>query len=146
MRYYLKLLAENETLAEVLTGTGIWSVAWLVLVLIFSKSRLHAVVGLLTGTALSVFYIINLYSSIDASLDFDEKGAVAYTRKKYVLRYLVVCVVYVAMAVTDFGSIYTCFAGIIGIKIGAYIQPFVRRYVYKRIDPPGKAIGIEKEM
>ncbi len=127
-------VTKNETLAEVLAGIAIWGALWLIGILLFSDDRLHGVIGLLAGLSLAVFYIINLYHSIEGALDFDEKGAVAYTRKKYVIRYLVVCVFYVAVAATGIGNVITCFAGIIGIKIGAYIQPFVRRYVFRRKD------------
>ncbi|MCR4655673.1 MAG: hypothetical protein K5770_05520 [Lachnospiraceae bacterium] len=130
----MNAVTKNETLAEMLAGIGIWGALWLIGILLFSKDRLHGVIGLIAGLALAVFYIINLYRSIEGALDFDEKGAVAYTRKKYLIRYLVVCIVYAAVAWTGIGNVITCFAGIIGIKIGAYLQPFVRRYIFRRID------------
>ena len=64
---------------------------------------------------------------------------------KYLIRYLVVCAVFAATALTGIGSIYTCFAGIMGIKLGAYLQPLVRRYIFKRIDPPGEPMPDEPD-
>ena len=138
-------LRESETLTEMLCGEAIWSLLWAAGILIFSKDRLHAIAGLAIGTALALFYTVNLYMSVEGSLDFDEKGAIAYTRKKYLIRYLVVCAVFVVTALTGIGSIFTCFAGIMGIKLGAYLQPLVRRYIFKRIDPPGEPMPDEPD-
>ncbi len=130
----MNAVIKNETLEEMLAGIGIWGALWLTGILLFSKDRLHGVTGLIAGLALAVFYIINLCRSIEGALDFDEKGAVSYTRKKYLIRYLVVCVVYAAVAWSGIGNVITCFAGIMGIKIGAYLQPFVRRHIFRRRD------------
>ncbi|HAG68483.1 MAG TPA: hypothetical protein DCL38_00755 [Lachnospiraceae bacterium] len=129
---FIRHAHENETLSEVLAGIILWSGACLVASMLLCRDRPRAVVGLIAGTALSVFYILNLYSSIEGALDFDEKGAVAYTRKKYLIRYLVICICFTLVAATGAGNIYTCFAGIMGIKIGAYIQPLVRKYIFRR--------------
>ncbi|MBQ7562718.1 MAG: hypothetical protein IJT16_01865 [Lachnospiraceae bacterium] len=141
----MRRLLSNETLAELLTGIGVWGILVLIVVLIVSERKLYGTVGLIVGIGLAAFYAVNLYTTIDASLELDEKGATAYTRKKYLIRYLVVCIVYIALALTDIGSLFSCFAGILGIKIGAYLQPFVRKYIYKRIDPPGEALPSEDE-
>ena len=141
----MKMKSANETLTEMLSGELLWSLLWAAGILIFSKDRLHGVAGLVTGTALALFYTVNLYLSVEGSLDFDEKGAIAYTRKKYLIRYLVVCAVFTVTALTGIGSIYTCFAGIMGIKLGAYLQPLVRKYIFKRIDPPGEPLPDELE-
>ncbi len=139
------LFPENETLTEMFCGEAVWSLLWAAGILIFSKDRLHGILGLVIGTALALFYTVNLYMSVEGCLDLDEKGAIAYTRKKYLIRYLVVCAVFVATALTGIGSIYTCFAGIMGIKLGAYLQPLVRRYIFKRIDPPGEPMPDEPD-
>ena len=133
-------IRSNDTLKELLTGIAVWGMLVLAFILIFTKRKLYGTIGLIVGLLLAVFYVINLYTTIDASLDLDEKEAAAYTRQKYLIRYVVVCVVYVILALTDAGNLFTCFAGILGIKLGAYLQPFVRRYIFRIIDPPGTAL------
>ncbi len=130
----MNLLKKNETLGEILAGIGLWALLVLIIVFFIPGDKLVNISGLIIGTALAVFYIINLYSSIEASLELDEKGATLYTRKRYIFRYIIVAAVYVATAMTGIGSIYTCFAGIMGIKLGAYMQPFVRKYIFRRRD------------
>ena len=58
----------------------------------------------------------------------DEKSARAYLQKKASLRYIVVCGIIVALALSGTGNPLTFFAGIMGLKIGAYIQPFVHKF------------------
>ncbi|MCR4740383.1 MAG: hypothetical protein K5886_09035, partial [Lachnospiraceae bacterium] len=101
----MERIRSNETLSEFLTGVGVWGAVVLIVSMIVSKRRLYAAAGLLVGLILAVFYIINLYSSIDASLDFDEKDAVVLARKKYLFRYLVICAGYVALALSGIGSL-----------------------------------------
>ncbi|MCR5790744.1 MAG: hypothetical protein K6G83_12715 [Lachnospiraceae bacterium] len=136
----LKNLRTNETLQEFLTGIGLYGGVCLAAALIFSERKLYAVIGLVIGLLAAVFYVLQLYHAIDASLDYDEKGAAACMRKNFLIRYLVVAAVAVLTAVTDIGSIFTCFAGILGVKLGAYLQPFVRRHFFKRIDPPAEPL------
>ncbi|MCR5735090.1 MAG: hypothetical protein K6G22_10830 [Lachnospiraceae bacterium] len=138
-------LFENSTLKEMLTGIIIWAVLWQIGIFIYPHDRLYNSSGLWIGIFLAVFYSISLFRSIQSSLDYDERSAVTYSRKKFLLRYGIVCIVFVITALLKAGNLICLFAGLMGIKIGAYLQPFVRRRVYGIIDPPGKPLPEDME-
>ena len=138
-------LSENTTLKEMLTGILIWALLWQTGILIYPRQRMYNTTGLWIGIFLAVFYSISLLRSIETSLEYDEKSAVTYSRKKYLLRYGIVCIVFVLTALLKAGNLLCLFAGLMGIKIGAYLQPFVRRRIYGIIDPPGEALPEDAE-
>ncbi|MCR5108519.1 MAG: hypothetical protein K6B28_10185 [Lachnospiraceae bacterium] len=141
----MSLIKKNDTLKEVLTGILIWWILWQIGLFIYRKDLFYNSLGLFVGIISAVFYIISLYRSIVGSLDYDEKGAMAFARKKYIFRYLAVCIVFVATALSGAGNILLCFAGILSVKTGAYMQPFVRKYIYKITDPPGEPLEEDEE-
>ncbi|MCR4739939.1 MAG: hypothetical protein K5886_06720 [Lachnospiraceae bacterium] len=139
-------LSENTTLKEMLTGILIWALLWQAGILIYPRDRLYNSAGLWIGIILACYYSINLLNSIRMSLEFEEKAAVTYSRKKYLFRYGIVCVVFAVTAFLRIGNLLCLFAGLMGIKIGAYLQPFVRRRIYKIIDPPGEPLVEDTEV
>ncbi|MCR4924616.1 MAG: hypothetical protein K5931_11465 [Lachnospiraceae bacterium] len=141
----ISLIKSNDTLKEMATGIGIWGALWFIGILIYRKTIIYNLLGLLIGLALSLFYLINLYGSIESSLELDEKGAMSFARNRYLIRYLVVAAVFVLTALSGIGSLPCCFAGIFGIKISAFLQPLVRRYVYRITDPPGQPLLEDEE-
>ena len=122
-------IRSNRTLRELIAGAGIYCFLLELVLLIFTERRLYHTVGLLIGSILCVVLSISIADSIDVAVELDEKGARAYIQKKASFRYLMVCAAVVILAVFDFGNPLTCFAGVIGLKIGAYMQPLIHKLI-----------------
>jgi len=60
------------------------------------------------------------------------EGATQYIAKANILRYVIVAVLYIALAVADFGSPIAAFVGVLMLKVAAYIQPITHK-IFKKI-------------
>ena len=114
-----------------MAGASVYCAVWEVILLIFTQRRMYHSIGLLIGLILCLALSVSISDSLDVAVSLDEKGAKAYIQKKASLRYLIVCAVIAVLAITDFGNPLTCFAGLMGLKIGAYIQPFTHKVFTK---------------
>lgn len=124
-------LRTNATLRELITGSTVYCLVWEVFLLILTERKLYHSVGILIGLIVCVVLEVSMAQSIDVAVDLDEKGARTYLQKKASLRYVIVCAVVVAIALTDIGNPLTFFAGIMGIKAGAYMQPLTHKVLNK---------------
>ena len=59
-------------------------------------------------------------------------GAAGYLIKTNIIRYVVVAVAYIALAVLNFGNPIAAFIGVLILKVAAYIQPFTHK-VFKKM-------------
>ena len=120
-------IRNNETLRELIAGAVLYCLIWAVPLLIFTDRKLYQLSGLIIGLIICIVLSVNMASSIDVAVEMDEKGAKSYLTGKASLRYLMVCAVTVLLAVTGAGNPLTFFAGIMGLKIGAYMQPLTHK-------------------
>lgn len=95
---------------------------------LFMNRKLYASLGLWIGIALAVFMLVSMFRALDTGLDFDAKTAKKYVMRHSVLRYVVVVAVYGFLIFIRLGDPITCFAGIFGLKVAAYVQPAYRRF------------------
>ena len=124
-------LRNNSTLRELILGAAVYCILWEAALLIFADRKLYCSVGLVLGFVICLVLAVSMAGSIAVAVTLDEKGAKAFTQRKAAIRYLLACAVIILLAVTGFGSPLTCFAGLMGLKVGAYIQPFTHRLIEK---------------
>lgn len=125
----------DETLKELLTGIVLFDGVALLAGVWFVKQPLHYIVGVLAGEALAVFGAIHMYHSISRNLEVNiarESAANAYSVRSSMIRYAVILAVFVFFCLTDIAYPLAVFLGIMGLKAGAYLQPFTRRYLFKK--------------
>lgn len=127
----INLIKTNRTLRELIYGILIFGVVALVPVLIFTDKRLYYSTGLLAGIFMSVVCAIHMAWGIEIAVNLDEKSSIAVTRKYTVIRYLLLCVVLGVIGVSDVGSPVTLIIGFLGLKMGAYLNPFIHRITTK---------------
>lgn len=115
-----------------MTGAVVYCMIWEAVLLIFTERKLYHTIGLIVGLVLCLVLSVSIADSLDVAVGLDEKGAKAYIQKKASLRYLLVCAVIILLAIFDFGNPLTCFAGLMGLKIGAYMQPLTHRVLFRK--------------
>ena len=123
----INVIRNNKTLREMLVGITIVGITAEVLCLLFSKDVLFNCIGLAIGIAGAFFMVIHMAITIEDAVLLDEKGAIAYSRKMTCIRYAVICALVVATGVLKLGSPVMCVIGVLMLKFGAYLQPFVHR-------------------
>lgn len=121
----------NESLPA-LVGTMIfYSMIVEVVGVWFVKDQIRYTSGLLIGTGCGIWMAINIASVL---WDTIETGAnPKMVAAKAALRYIVIAAIFVVMMVFNIGSLVPAFLGIFGLKISAYAQPFIHRFILKDI-------------
>lgn len=122
----------NETLAELLAGIFLWGLFWQVAGIWFVAEKAACSLGLWSGVLVSGICAWHMYKSLDKALDFSEKDAQKYVVSRSMMRYGLISIVLLVMAVTEVGDPLCCFLGIMGLKAAAYLQPFMHKIMEKR--------------
>lgn len=105
----------------IVEAVGVW----------FVEDQIRYTSGLLIGTGCGIWMAINIASVL---WDTIETGAnPKMVAAKAALRYIVIAAIFVAMMVFNIGSLVPAFLGIFGLKISAYAQPFIHRFILKDI-------------
>lgn len=119
----------NETVREMWAGVLIWGGLCQVLPVWFLQDRLGYSLGLWTGILMAAAAVYHMWWALDRGLD-DEGSAQGYIRKHYLIRYGVILVVFGVLMLTDAANPLAAFLGIMGMKAGAYLQPFLHRKLH----------------
>ena len=102
--------------------TGVW----------FVEDKLRYTTGLLIGIALACGMAVNIAVVLQDAVDiYGEAHAKAKIIAKSVLRYIIVVVVFFVMMKWNLGNLFTAFIGVLGLKVSAYLQPFIHKAISK---------------
>ena len=94
----------------------------------FVEDKMKYSIGLWYGVAIAVGLAINLAMVIfDAVTMGDSEHANRRIIAKCLLRYFVVAVLLIILGYFHFGNLFTAFLGVLGLKIGAYLQPLFEK-------------------
>lgn len=92
---------------------------------------LKATVGLWIGIVAAVLMLRNMRDSLIEALDLGEAGARKYVQSAYMKRYIAVVVVFVVVSLLDIANVLTLLAGVMGLKVSAYLQPIKHKIFSK---------------
>ena len=124
----------DETLKELLVGILLFELLAFGIVVWFVKSPVRFFIGLWAGAIVAGFAAVHMHWSIRKNLDSNagrESAANAYSVKSSMIRYAAILVVFAAFCVTDVAYPLAVFLGIMGLKAGAYLQPFTHKYLFR---------------
>ena len=119
-----------ETLEELLVGILFFGVLLEGVLIWFSQRKLYFSIGLCFGIVLAVLAAFHMYWSLNRAMDRGQ-AAVKYVLSQNMVRYGVIVIVFGVLCVLDFGNPLAAFAGIMGLKAGAYLQPFTHKILSK---------------
>ena len=120
----------NETVREMWIGMLVWGILCQVIPVWFIEDRLGYSLGLWIGLLLAGASAYHMWWALDRGLD-DEGSAQAYIRKLSLLRYAVILVVFGILMVTETANPLSAFLGVMGLKVSAFIQPFLHKKLNK---------------
>lgn len=121
----------DETLKELLIGIVFYGIVVQIICFFVTKDLLHATCGLWIGIAGAAGMAVHLKRSIEDALDLGEAGAIKHMRRTYALRYAAIAALFGATVYFKIGHPITLLAGVMGLKIGAYIQPITHKVLKK---------------
>ena len=119
-------------LIEMWTGSVLFGVLCQISIVWFVKDKAGFSIGLWFGVLAALLTILHLSISLDKALDLGEAGAKKHMVIQNLVRYFVLIVFLSLLMITDFANPLAAFLGLMGVKPGAYLQPFVHM-AYSRI-------------
>ena len=120
----------SETLKELLIGILFYGIIVEIIGVCFIENRMYFTIGLWFGIILAWIAAIHMWWGLDKALDMGD-AAGKYALSQNMIRYGVIVVAFGALCVMDFGNPIAAFAGIMGLKAGAYLQPFTHKIIIK---------------
>ena len=84
-------------------------------------------VGLWIGVLTAIFMAFHMAVTLNSAVERDVKGAQAAATRHNIIRYVVVVFILAILMMTRIGNPLAAFAGIMGLKLSAYVQPLVAR-------------------
>lgn len=116
----------NEALPSLVAGIIGYGVVVQLAGVWFVSDKLGYSIGLWYGIAIAVGLAINIATVIfDSVVMGESKQASRIVIAKSVLRYVVVVILFLLLGYFRFGNLITAFAGVLGLKVSAYLQPLI---------------------
>ncbi len=118
----------NDVLDELLAGILLFGFICQIPLLLFLRDReLYYTAGLWIGVVLAMSGGVHMAWSLDKALDLGQDGAVKKMRTDSLIRYGVALVCLGLLMIFDFASPLTGILGLMGLKVSAYLQPFLHK-------------------
>ncbi len=124
-------IKSNITLLEMWVGIVLFVIVCQVSIVWFVSDKSSFSIGLWLGGFVAILSTLHLSISLERALDFDEGGAKKHMVIQNLVRYFVLIVFLGLLMITDFANPLSAFLGIMGIKMGAYLQPFIHKVFSK---------------
>ena len=116
----------NRTLFELEIGILIFGVICQMFV-VLAEDKAGYSLGLWIGSLMAALSAFHMWYTLDKGLDLGEKDAIGYLGRQNVIRYVVIVLVLIVVAVSGAGNPLSAFLGIMGLKAAAYMQPFTKK-------------------
>lgn len=122
----------NDALPGLVLGIILYGIAVELIGVWLVEDKLRYTTGLLIGILLACGMAVNIAVVLQDSVDtYGASHAQAKIIAKSVLRYVVVVIVFFVMMKWNLGNLFTAFIGVLGLKVSAYLQPFIHKAIAK---------------
>lgn len=125
-----KLKEINTALPGLLFGIILFGVLWQIAGFLFVSDKTDYSIGLWIGVLTAILMAFHMAVTLNTVVERDVKGAQAAATRQNILRYLMVVLVLSVLMVTKIGNPLAAFAGIMGLKVSAYLQPFFLKLLH----------------
>ena len=114
----------NPTLFDLCLGILLYGIVFQLVLLIFSRKTSYSL-GLWIGVLLAVAGAVHMWWSIDKGMNQVSKQAAKTVGTNNLIRYLVLVVVTFILIYADFANPIFMFCGYMGMKVSAYLNPWL---------------------
>ena len=97
----------------------------------FGKTYVQIALGFLVGGIFAAVIFWHMGSSIDRTMEMEEKGAVNRSRMFSIIRTLAAFAAMAAVYLTGWVNLLSLLAGMMTLKVAAYLQPFTHKIMRK---------------
>ena len=133
-----KIRKWNRTLLELEMGIAVYGAVCQLVAMWFVPDMLKFTIGLWLGILVAMISGLHMLRSLQSAFDGFEGNVTKKITGSAVVRYIATAVIFVLVAVTGVGEPLATFAGMMGLKIGAYLQPLIHKLynkVFNESDP-----------
>lgn len=116
----------DPTLFDLCLGIFLYGIVFQIVLLFFSRKGSYSL-GLWIGIILAIAGSIHMWWSLDRGMDQASKQAAKTIGTNNLIRYFVLVVVMFVLIYTDFANPIFMFCGYMGMKISAYLNPWLRK-------------------
>lgn len=116
----------DPTLFEMWLGILAYGVVFEIVLLLFSREPSYSI-GLWIGVLLALCGAFHMWWSLDRGLSLPEKDATKSIATQNIIRYFVLVLALGALMFVDFANPIFVFCGYMGMKVSAYLNPFIHR-------------------
>ena len=116
----------DPTLFDLCLGIFLYGVVFQLILLFFSRKAAYSF-GLWIGVVLAIAGVIHMWWSLDRGMDQVSKQAAKTIGTNNLIRYFVLVVVMFLLIYTDFANPIFMFCGYMGMKVSAYLNPWLRK-------------------
>ena len=128
-----KLRKINTALPGLLFGIIIFGVMCQIAGLFFVGDKADYSIGLWIGVLTAILMAFHMAVTLNSAVERDVKGAQAAATRQNMIRYLVVVIIMGILMLTRSGNPLAAFAGVMGLKISAYLQPLLARLSHDEV-------------
>ena len=114
----------DPTLFDLCLGILLYGIVFQLVLLIFSRERTYSL-GLWIGVVLAVAGAVHMWWSLDRGMDQAAKQAAKTVGTNNLIRYFVLVLVMFVLIYTDFANPIFMFCGYMGMKVSAYLNPWL---------------------
>lgn len=114
----------DPTLFDLCLGILLYGIVFQLVLLIFSREPAYSL-GLWIGVVLAVAGAIHMWWSLDRGMGQVSKQAAKTISVNNLIRYFVLVVVMFVLIYTDFANPIFMFCGYMGMKMSAYLNPWL---------------------
>ncbi|MDE6221888.1 MAG: hypothetical protein K2G51_15935 [Lachnospiraceae bacterium] len=123
----------NTALPGLLLGIILFGILCQVLGLLFVEDKAGYSIGLWIGVLTAILMAFHMAVTLNSAVERDVKGAQAAATRQNMIRYLVVVIIMGILMLTRIGNPLAAFAGVMGLKISAYLQPLLARLSHDEV-------------
>ena len=123
----------DPTLFDLCLGIFLYGVVFQIVLLFFSRKSAYSL-GLWIGVVLAIAGAVHMWWSLDRGMDQASKQAARTIGTNNLIRYFVLVAVMFVLIYTDFANPIFMFCGYMGMKVSAYLNPWlskIRTKVFK---------------
>lgn len=116
----------DPTLFDLCLGIFLYGIVFQFILLFFSRNASYSL-GLWIGVILAIAGSVHMWWSLDRGMEQASRQAAKTIGTNNLIRYFVLVVVMFVLIYTDFANPIFMFCGYMGMKISAYLNPWLRK-------------------
>lgn len=120
----------DATLFDLCLGIFLFGAVCQAVFLFFFRNPEYSL-GLWIGVLLGIAGSVHMWWALNRGLDMASKDATKTVGSQSIIRYFILVIAMVLLAVSGIADPLCAFLGYMGMKVSAYMQPFIRKISFK---------------